>query len=174
MEKIRRLIEEMKGTGKYYELRLNPRKFARLYKKGLMLFEFDRTQEPWRVIGVIGLWETSDPRFVEVGTFYVSPEFWKNGIGKKLFSRITQIASLDSHLFTVMSDVRAMRIAMASGFMPVTLATPGFNLTLIKNLMGPGRSIPESVYPQCFSEKCGVYGIPTAGQRWMFTRKTER
>ncbi|RJR14165.1 GNAT family N-acetyltransferase [Candidatus Parcubacteria bacterium] len=170
MEKIRRLITEMKETGKYHEARLDPRKFARLHKKGLMLFEFDRTQEPWRIIGVVGLWETDVPYFVEIGTFYVSPEFWKNGIGRKLFSRIVQIASQDSQLFTVMSDERAMRIAMTSGFVPVTLATLGFTLTLMKSLLGPDRVIPDSVYPYCSANGCTNYGKAKPGERWMFMK----
>src|SRR3989344_7963954 len=118
MEKIRRLIDEMKATGKYHEPRLKSRAFARLHKKNLMLFRFDRSQEPWRIIGVIGFWETSDPSIIEIGTFYVSPEFWRNGIGTELFSTILQIAPRGAQLFTVMSDARAMRIAMEFGFMP--------------------------------------------------------
>lgn len=161
MERVRELIEQMRATKRYHEERLDARLFFSKYRKGTMIFEFDRTIEPWRLIGVIGLWETKDPEVFEVGTFYVHPDYERKGVGGKLFEKVLRIAPDGVTLITIMRGMVATNIAIKRGFQFVSKATAR-DVEEFCGQIGFNRRAPGTAYSRMVR--------PTHDERWLLRR----
>lgn len=163
MERLREVVAEMTANGKYHKERLDARLFASLVYKGDMRISYDKTRQPWRIQGLIGLWETRDLCVFEVGTFYVRQEYRDQRIGHKLFEELLTIAPPDAELFTIMSVANAMGIATGNGFIPISRVTmPDAESWALR--AGVSRRLPATACSRMTFR-------PADGERWMFVRK---
>lgn len=160
--------------GKYYRKRLTPRLLSkRYYARRAVIRETSCGPFGSTVLAYAALWRTKIPEWYELGTVFVDEKIGGNGVCLEIMQEVVAFVPNGMHVFLVTDAEPVMKAAQKLGFIPVTLGTPGITLRFIRKVMGSGRPIPESVYPYCSSESCSEYGIPTAGERWMFVRTTE-